>query len=262
MEENHPSHPNYEVVPGTVYLVTQPAHNNNEQGDIILVPTPSDSLGDPLRCTVMTALGNWENSVYVDIQDALGTSINQLNIGTALTLLMLGVGNVFFTPLSHKFGRRIAYLSSLAVVIGCHIWLATARNSGDFIGAHVLFGLGRAPYEALVPISIADIVFAHERGFALGIYAFGLSAGSSVGPICSGYMIETLGWRWVYCWGAILCGILYVPIFFILEESNFTREPELLQEPVLEAQESALDAIQHDEKGEKNLHSTLHTHQR
>ncbi|KAI7765056.1 hypothetical protein LZL87_005769 [Fusarium oxysporum] len=82
MEENHPSHPNYEVVPGTVYLVTQPAHNNNEQGDIILVPTPSDSLGDPLRCTVMTALGNWENSVYVDIQDALGTSINQLNIGT------------------------------------------------------------------------------------------------------------------------------------------------------------------------------------
>ncbi|KAF4957906.1 hypothetical protein FGADI_2735 [Fusarium gaditjirri] len=232
MEENNPSHSDYEVVPGTVYLVTQPCHNTNEHGDIILVPTPSGSLGDPLRCTVMTALGNWESSVYVDIQDALGTSINQLNIGTALTLLMLGVGNIFFTPLSHKFGRRIAYLSSLAVVIGCHIWLAIARNSGDFIGAHVLFGLGRAPYEALVPISIADVFFAHERGFALGIYAFGLSVGSSVGPICSGYMIETLGWRWVYWWGAILCGILLAAIFFTLEESNFIRESELPQEQV------------------------------
>ncbi|KAF4334400.1 HOL1 substrate-H+ antiporter [Fusarium beomiforme] len=181
MDENHSSD-DYEVVPGTVYLVTQPSQTD-EHGDIILVPTPSENLGDPLcwsvwrkryhlfllviYSTVMTALGNWESSVYVDIQDALGTTINQLNIGTALTLLMLGVGNIFFTPLSHKFGRRIAYLSSLAVVIGCHIWLATAKNSGDFIGAHSLFGLGRAPYEALVPISIADIFFAHERGFAL-----------------------------------------------------------------------------------------------
>jgi MFS family permease len=142
-------------------------------------------------------------------------------------------------------------------VICCHVWLATSRNSGDFIGAHVLFGLGRAPYEALVPISIADIFFAHERGFALGIYAFGLSAGSSVGPICSGYMIETLGWRWVYWWGAILCGILLVAIFFTLEESNFTRESELPHEPVHEAQESALEAIRHDDKEGKHLHSAL-----
>ncbi|KAG5806986.1 hypothetical protein H9Q71_008446 [Fusarium xylarioides] len=270
MEEHHPD---YEVVPGTVYLVTQPSHNTNQHGDIILVPTPSDSLGDPLRwslwrkryhlfllviySTIMTALGNWESSVYVDIQDALGTSINQLNIGTALTLLMLGVGNVFFTPLSYKFGRRMAYLSSLAVVIGCHIWLASARNSGDFIGAHVLFGLGRAPYEALVPISIADIFFAHERGFALGIYAFGLSAGSSVGPICSGYIIETLGWRWVYWRGAILCGILFVAIFFTLEESNFIRDLELPPDSAHLAQESVLEAMQHDDEGEKQLHSAL-----
>ncbi|KAI1033392.1 hypothetical protein LB503_008507 [Fusarium chuoi] len=252
--EDRPSHSDYEVVPGTVYLVTRPSQNTNENGDIILVPTPSDSLGDPLRCTVMTALGNWESSVYVDIQDALGTSINQLNIGTALTLLMLGVGNVFFTLI---FGRRIAYLSSLAVVIGCHIWIATARSSGDFIGAHVLFGLGRTPYEALVPISIADVFFAHERGFALGVYAFGLSAGSSVGRICSGYMIETLGWRWVYLWGAILCGVLFVVIFFILEESNYPRDPELPQDPDRVVQESVLEAIQHDDKGEKQLHSAL-----
>jgi hypothetical protein len=136
MEENNSSHPDYEVVPGTVYLVTRPSHNTNEQGDIILVPTPSDNLGDPLRwsvwrkryhlfllviySTVMTALGNWESSVYVDIQDALGTSINQLNIGTALTLLMLGVGNVFFTPLSHSKYSYPSY--SVTVLTLDRVW--------------------------------------------------------------------------------------------------------------------------------------------
>ncbi|KAF5692071.1 major facilitator superfamily transporter [Fusarium denticulatum] len=224
MEEHNPSDSDYEVVPGTVYLVTQPSHNTNEHGDIILVPTPSDSLGDPLRWSL------WRKRYR---------------------LFLLVIYSTVMTAL--EFGRRIAYLSSLAVAIGCHIWLATARNSGEFISAHVFFGLGRAPYEALVPISIADIFFAHERGFASGIYAFGLSAGSSVGPICSGYMIETLGWRWVHWWGVVLCGILFVAIFFALEESNFTRNSELPQDP---AQESVLEAIQHD-KGERQLHSTL-----
>lgn len=70
-------------------------------------------------------------------------------------------------------------------------------------------------------------------------------------------MIETLGWRWVYWWGAILCGILFVAIFFTLEESNFTRESALPQEQVQETQESALEAILEDDKGEKHLHSAL-----
>jgi hypothetical protein len=138
MEENNSSHSDYQVVPGTVYLVTRPSHNTNEHGDIILVPTPSDSLGDPLRwsvwrkryhlfllviySTVMTALGNWESSVYVDIQYALGTSINQLNIGTALTLLMLGVGNIFFTPLSHSKCRGLVKI--LHLLITCRVWSA------------------------------------------------------------------------------------------------------------------------------------------
>lgn len=141
--EDRPSHSDYEVVPGTVYLVTRPSQNTNENGDIILVPTPSDSLGDPLRwsvwrkryhlfllviySTVMTALGNWESSVYVDIQDALGTSINQLNIGTALTLLMLGVGNVFFTLIVSAVNRLSTRADVLQSLVGAlhtfPVWL-------------------------------------------------------------------------------------------------------------------------------------------
>ncbi|KAF5717592.1 major facilitator superfamily transporter [Fusarium mundagurra] len=52
MEEHHPD---YEVVPGTVDLVTQPSHNTNQHGDIILVPTPSDSLDHVAQESVLEA---------------------------------------------------------------------------------------------------------------------------------------------------------------------------------------------------------------
>ncbi|KAM6534565.1 hypothetical protein FALCPG4_004194 [Fusarium falciforme] len=244
----------YDIAPGTVYIVEQPsALSADSIAAVILIPTPADDLTDPLRWsvwrkryhlflliaygTLMTALGNWEASIYVNIQEALGTTITLLNVGMALTLLMLGVGNVFFTPLSHKLGRRFTYLSSLIIVIASKIWLAKAKNSGDFIGAHVLFGLGRAPYEALIPISIADVLFTHERGFGLGVYSFGLMFGSSVGPIASGYMVKTLHWRWVYWWGAILCGIVWVVMFLTLEESRFIRKPSQVESTTFDSDE-------------------------
>ncbi|KAL6362104.1 hypothetical protein LRP88_05588 [Fusarium phalaenopsidis] len=244
----------YDIAPGTVYIVEQSsALSADSTAAVILIPTPADDLTDPLRWsvwrkryhlflliaygTLMTALGNWEASIYVNIQEALGTTVTLLNVGMALTLLMLGVGNVFFTPLSHKLGRRFTYLSSLIIVIASKIWLAKAKNSGDFIGAHVLFGLGRAPYEALIPISIADVLFTHERGFGLGVYSFGLMFGSSVGPIASGYMVKTLHWRWVYWWGAILCGVVWVAMFFTLEESRFIRKPSQVESTTFDSNE-------------------------
>ncbi|KAH6951210.1 major facilitator superfamily domain-containing protein [Ilyonectria sp. MPI-CAGE-AT-0026] len=273
---DRPPSQDYDVVPGTVYIIQQPSIlNGDSKAEIILIPTPADNLDDPLRwsswrkryhlfllviySTLMTALGNWEASIYLNITEALGTSVTLMNVGTALTLLMLGIGNVFFTPLSHKFGRRFTYLASLILAIASQIWLAEARNAGDFIGAHVLFGFGRAPYEALVAISIADVFFAHEIGLNMGIWAFGLSFGSSMGPICSGYMVKTLHWRWVYRWGAILCAVVWVAMYFTLEETRFVR-PSLQVSgsldgsvpPAERASSEGPEAIHQDVKAEKN----------
>lgn len=104
--------------------------------------------------------------------------------------------------------------------------MGLSKNVGDFYGAHVLLGLGAAPFEALVAVSISDVWFAHERGSKLGTYVFGLAFGSFIGPLCSGYMAVNQGWRWIYWWGAILSGALLTLFFFTFEESHFNRKAE------------------------------------
>lgn len=49
------------------------------------------------------------------------------------------------------------------------IWMGISKTIGDYYGAHVLLGLGAAPFEALVAISVADVWFVHERGSKLGV---------------------------------------------------------------------------------------------
>jgi len=104
-----------------------------------------------------------------------------------------------------------------------------SKNAGDYYGAHILLGLGAAPFEALVAISIADVWFVHERGSKLGTYVFGLAFGSFIGPLCAGYMAVNQGWRWIYWWGAILTGALLVLFFFTFEETRFIRTAEAIE---------------------------------
>ncbi|KIM93806.1 hypothetical protein OIDMADRAFT_45953 [Oidiodendron maius Zn] len=176
----------------------------------------------------MGAVTNWDGVIYANVIAEYNTSVNLLNVGQALLILMLGVANIVFTPLSDKLGRRFVYLSSLLIVAASHLVLALGKNIGSYIVGHALMGIGAAPFEALPAISISDVFFAHERGTMLGGYVFGLAFGSFIGPICAGYMAVNQGsWRWVYWWGLILTAALGLVMFCTMEESRFERPDDL-----------------------------------
>jgi hypothetical protein len=50
--------------------------------------------------------------------------------------------------------------------------------------------------EALAAAISADILFLHERGWwMVRMYVIFLSAGGTLGALCSGFIINALGWR-------------------------------------------------------------------
>ncbi|KAF2151555.1 MFS general substrate transporter [Myriangium duriaei CBS 260.36] len=251
--------PEYDLQPGTVYLVS--THDGGPtSNDILLVPEPSDDPRDPLRwgqwrkryhllllvmySSLLGALTNWEASIYLNLVQALNTTINQLNNGNAVLILMLGIGNVFLIPLSNKLGRRCIYISTLVLVLVAQIIMNFATTAGAYQVSHVMTGIGAAPFEAMVAISIDDTFFVHEKSGALGAYVFGLSFGSFIGPICSGYMSTNQGWRWVYRWGIILTAGLLVIFYFTFEETRFVRSPGMRDDS------AAIDAFSEDNGAE------------
>jgi MFS family permease len=89
----------------------------------------------------------------------------------------IALGSLLFNALAVKYGKRPIYLiTSVGLAVTC-FWAAEAKSFGSFVAARVIQGLCMAPMEALIPASIADIWFVHERGYRTAIFNLGVLGG-------------------------------------------------------------------------------------
>jgi MFS family permease len=73
-------------------------------------------------------------------------------------------------------------------------WILTysANDYGSLLGARILQGFGTGPFEMLVPSSIGDIYFVHQRGTRIAIQALAMFGVSFLTPIISGVVTDRL----------------------------------------------------------------------
>ncbi|PMB70177.1 putative MFS-type transporter [Beauveria bassiana] len=152
----------------------------------------------------------------------LGFTPNFLNASVAYNYVGLACGCIFFVPFIYKYGRRPVYLSSVVLQLASCLLSALTRNEGDFIAANLVTGLGGAISETIAQVTIADIYFVHQHASMNGWFLFSQTAGATLGPVASGYVVDGQGWRWMWWWCVILFAINLVLVIFFFEESKYT----------------------------------------
>ncbi|RMZ82503.1 hypothetical protein DV737_g1993, partial [Chaetothyriales sp. CBS 132003] len=214
--------------PGTVAI---------EDYEIILQPVPSSDPNDPLNWsklrkavhfTLISFFILWTFvqldigfTAWGDMISELEFSIDTMNEGAATNYAGLAVGCILFIPFVHKYGRRPLYLFSTALQFAACIWQAKMQTKGDLIGSSLVSGLGGAISETLVQITIADLFFVHQHATMNGFYLFSTVTGAFLGPVASGYVVVSQGWRWIWWWCVIFLGITLLLISVFFEESKY-----------------------------------------
>ncbi|KAL5357437.1 major facilitator superfamily domain-containing protein [Aspergillus floccosus] len=225
-----------EDIPGTRLLVEENATH------LVYLPRPSASPDDPLNwcwvrkyksmllvCFWVLLLGGATLSpavTYGPLIQEMGVTVNYLNIAAAIALLLLGLGNLVFNPIALRFGRRPVYLASAIISMVANIVVASSKSKGAYMAGRIVLGFGAAPFEQLPALTIDDQFFIHRRGFGLSLYTFALNIGSFLGPVASGFVTDSMGWRWMHWWYAIFLGLSAVLIFLFLEETAFVRRTQ------------------------------------
>ncbi|KAG4412730.1 hypothetical protein IFR04_014127 [Cadophora malorum] len=237
--------------PGTSgrYLHTL-QHAKTGDGHILLVPQPSlTDPNDPLRWSTpwkWTVLMNGVAYAFngavtgpmmaggmIQLSEFFGKSLTYITYANGATLICQGFGNLIWMPLAVKYGRRPVYLvSNFLMGVAC-IWLAVAAETTyvPFIIGRAFLGLFEAPIEAIVPSTVTDIFYLHERGEKISIYGLGVLGGNEIGPLVSAFIIQTLSMRWAFFIVAISILINQITLIFAMPETKFIGNRPQIKAP-------------------------------
>ena len=123
-------------------------------------------------------MGPLLGAAFVELAEEWDVSLTQFVAGAQGGVISaIAIGSLLFNALAVKYGKRPIYLITSVGLAATCFWAAEAKSFGSFVAARVVQGLCMAPMEALVPASIGDVWFVHERGFRTAIFNLGVLGG-------------------------------------------------------------------------------------
>ena len=147
---------------------------------------------------------------------------------TGYHLVGVAVAGVIFVPSARVWGKRHLYLLGTVVIIISSAWGGSSgKNYKSLLWARIFQGVGLAPFEALVNVSVGDLFFVHERGKRMALSNMSLFGGAFFTPILVGKITDSLGWQWSFYLIAIFAGVCLPFLFFFCPETAY-RRPDYL----------------------------------
>ena len=97
------------------------------------------------------------------------------------------------------FGRRRVFAFGLALFTFASLLCGLAGSQGLMVAARALQGVGGAIIApAALSIIITTFTEPESRAKAMGVWAFVVSGGASMGVLLGGVLTQTMGWPWIF----------------------------------------------------------------
>lgn len=138
-------------------------------------------------------------------------------------ILAQGVGNLFWTPTALVIGKRPTIITATIVFLAGSIWSIEATSLNSLLASRVVANFGAGSIESLGPAIIGDLYMERYFASAMAVFSLFLSAGSQIGPLIGGYLIQDRGWRWFFILNTILVAFNLIMMIPLLPETNYRR---------------------------------------
>ena len=143
--------------------------------------------------------GTIVNVALPAIRDSLGFSETALSWVVNAYLLTFGGFLLLGGRAGDLFGRRRVFAFGLALFTFASLLCGLAGSQGLLVAARALQGVGGA---IIAPAALSIIITTFknpaDRARAMGIWAFVVSGGASIGVLLGGVLTQTMGWPWIF----------------------------------------------------------------
>ncbi len=154
------------------------------------------------------------------LAELLDTTPDWVKLTLGLNAMAYGIAQLFFGPMSDRFGRRPLMLFGVISFSLFSLLCALVDDIYQLIGMRVLQGISAGAGAVLVLAVITDIFPSKERIKALALYGSVLALAPALAPTIGGYIHVTLGWRYNFYLLALVATIISIMALRYLPETN------------------------------------------
>ena len=196
------------------------------------MPSKPDSqavpgLGIAVLLTTLVALGPLSTDFYLPSLPAMTAALGTDVAGTQLTLsIFLGgfaVGQLFYGPLSDRFGRRPLMLIGLGIFLVASIACALAPNIETLIAARFVQAIGACAGPVLGRTVVRDLYGPKDSARMLSYISAAMALAPLLGPVFGGWLSVIFSWR------ATFVFLETAATWRLLAESNLHPDPTAVQ---------------------------------
>lgn len=183
-----------------------------------------------LLCAIGPLCTDFYLPALPEITDQLNASGTQTQLSLTAALIGLGLGQLFFGPLSDKIGRRKPLALSLLLFIFSSAMCAMTQDIQMLIGWRFLQGFAGAGGSVLSRSIARDRYQGAQltQFFALLMTVNGIAPVLS--PVLGGYIITAFDWRILFWTMAGIGVVLLVLSLFVLYETLPPKNPQTVQQ--------------------------------
>lgn len=168
------------------------------------------------------------------------------NLGQAL-------GPFIWGPLSELYGRQVVFIGSFAGVTAFNGGCWASQNIASLVVLRFFTGLCASSPLTNAGGIIADMFPPSQRGLAMSAFVVSPYLGPAIGPIVSGFVAETGGWRWVegvmtiftgsmFLLGAVSVPETYAPVLLRQRAARMTKTTGNVYQDVVQRDNGLISA--------------------
>jgi MFS family permease len=239
-------------------------------GEIILHPTPNNNdPNDPLRWSktkkyicfasvcFFTFLTNYGIGglapAFYRISLQFDKTPHQTSDLLLWPVLVLGVSNFFWVPVSNYFGKRPVFVFSTLLLCLSFLWGAVAEDFTSLLWSSIIAAFAGSASEAVAAGLVNDLFFTHERGNLFGWYMIAIAGGNDIGPLICGFIVGSTSWR-VHKWVSFgLAALNFLTVLLLCPETRYHRDDAMSQSTTRFRADSDSKASSEGTSDEKNI---------
>lgn len=137
--------------------------------------------------------------VVSKMPEALATTPEMIQLTLSLYLMVLGLGQLAFGPLSDRFGRRPILIFGAFLFTSSSLLLGTTSSAGLFITLRVLQGIGASAMLVATFATVRDVYGNRpESAVIYSLFSSMLAFVPALGPITGALIAHHFGWRMIF----------------------------------------------------------------